>query len=199
MRNLVLFILLINGLAGFAQEQRNLQADSSFVELAPKFQVYLGGGFNLSQFSGTGASFGIIHAGIIAWDRLDLNVYYSGILDNYRLIILFPQEHRYEQHNYGIRMNYSFLKGSIRPIMGLGYEFARAAWAPVSDSPDTFSDKIHIFSASVGVGWRILPALWVEAKAGYNIAHDVEIIGLASDAFDGYEVELGAKFRILSF
>lgn len=198
MRYLVLQSLLVMCTSALAQNDDVHQADSAMSEAVPQFQVYLGASYHLNEFAGTGASFGAIHAGVFFKDKIDVNVYYSAIFDDFHLTVIFPEEYSYNQHNYGVRINYNLLNHNIRPIVGVGYQYSAASWTPEIDSEDIFTDNIHVFSVNVGVGWQIVPAFRIEAKTGYNFARDVELIGLQSDDYDGYKLELSAKLRIFS-
>jgi len=180
-----------------AQDQQLL--DSIQLEKEEKLQLYIAPAYSLNQFVETSASFAGIHLGIIYKEKVDLNIYYSAILDNFMKQIIFPQNHEFEQKNLGVKTQYSFLKKSIRPHAGISFQFSEISWIPLDDSNNKFNDNIYLIEPYVGISWMLNRTFTLLIDGGYNIVPEVELVGLESDDFSGFAVNFMVKIRFYQF
>ena len=199
MRTFISMILLLSSLLLKAQDPVMFVEDSLQLSHERNFDLYVAPSYSYNQFVGTGASFAGIHLGLISRGRIEVNVSYSRILDNFHKQLIFPSVHTYDQTNYGLHVQYSFFNKSIRPHVALGVQYGVVSWNPESDSNDTFADHVYIYDVFLGIKWLINRTFAFQASAGYNFAHDVEIIGLESTDYDGYKAEVQLKIKILNF
>ncbi|MCK5104474.1 MAG: hypothetical protein KAR17_16735 [Cyclobacteriaceae bacterium] len=191
--------LLLSCLLLKAQDPVIFVEDSLQLNRERNFQLYIAPAYSVNQFVGTGASFAGIHLGLISRDRIDVNVSYSKIVDNFKKQIIFPSLHTYDQTNYGLHGQYSFFNKSIRPHVGLGVQYGVVSWKPENNSNDTFTDHVYIYNVFLGVKWLINRTFALQANAGYNFTQDVEIIGLESNDYEGFKADVQLKIRILNF
>lgn len=196
-----LYLVFLLSSSFFLQAQHAMLAEEDSVQIAPMkiITVYFSPSLSVNQFVGTGASFLGIHLGMVYSDKVDVNVFYSRILDNFKKQIIFPGSHEYNQSNVGIEVQYSFLKKRIRPHVGVGFQYAEASWEPVNDSNDTFLEYIIMYDAFLGANWMINKIFTFTVNAGYNFTQKVDMIGLSSDDFEGFKADFLLKVRFLSF
>lgn len=199
MKVYVSMILLLCSFLLKAQDYPESTEDSVKQEFENRFQVYIAPTYSMNQFVETWSSFAGIGLGLVVKDRIDVSLSYSQILDNFNKQIIFPSSHKYDQANISLQGQYSFLKSNIRPHAGLELQYAMATWEPEYDSNDTFSDNIFIYNAFVGVNWTLNQILTLQANAGYNFAREVEIVGLESNDFNGFNMDVLLKIRLLNF
>lgn len=199
MRTFISITLLLSSLLLNAQNYTKFGEDSLQLEPERNFQLYIAPAYSINQFVETGASFAGIHLGLIFQDRIDVNVSYSKILDNFKKQIIFPSMHTYDQTNYGLHGQYSFFNKNIQPHVGLGVQYGVVNWKPENDSNDKFTDHVYIYNVFLGIEWRINRTFTFQANAGYNFAQDVEIIGLEANDYKGFKVDVRLKIRILKF
>jgi len=192
-------IFLLSSLLLKARDQTEFVADSIQSGLESNFQLYIAPGYGINQFVETGASFAGFYLGLIFRDKFDVSVSYSKILDNFKKQIIFPSVHKYGQTNLGLHVQYSFFNKNIRPHVGVGVQYGELSWKPENDSNDTFTDHVYIYEVFLGANWVINEIFTFQVNAGYNIARDVEIIGLESNNFEGFKADILLKIRILKF
>lgn len=198
MRICVLVILSLSSFIVNAQDDNQSSVDSLEHNRNNRFVLYAAPIYSLNQFAETNASYGGIGLGLIIKDRIDVLVYYSQIMDSFKKQIIFPSNHEYDQVNFSLNGQYSFLKKSIRPHIGAGVAYAKLAWEPLHDSNDTFSEYIFIYSLFAGANWAINRFLSLQGNFGYNFAGDVEIVGLESTDFTGFKLDLMLKIKLLN-
>ena len=198
MRIYISLILLLSGFIVNAQDKNENPADSLELESISSFMLYAAPFYNLSQFVETNSSFAGIGIGLVIKDRIEVFVSYSQIMDNFKKQIIFPAKHEYNQTNFNLSGQYSFLKKRIQPHVGAGVTYAKLAWEPEQDSNDTFSDHIFIYNVFTGASWTVNQILSLQANFGYNFAGTVEIVGLAPDDFTGFKMDLLVKIKLLN-
>jgi hypothetical protein len=199
MRTFILMILLLSSLLLKAQDHTKFTEDSLQLELERNFQLYIAPTYSINQFVETGASFAGIYLGLIFRDRIDFNVSYSKILDNFKKQLIFPSKHKYDQTNFGLHGQFSFFNKSIRPHVGLGLQYGVVTWEPEHDSNDKFTDHIYLYDIFLGANWLINEIFKFQANVGYYISQDVEIISLESHDYEGFKAEVILKIRLLNF
>ena len=185
----------------FLQAQNAVQVEEDSMQIAPmkNISIYISPSLGVNQFVETGASFMGIHLGMVYRDIVDVNIFYSRILDSFKKQIIFPASHQYNQSNVGLEVQYSFLNKRIRPHVGVGFQYAEASWEPVNDSNDTFLDYIIMYNAFLGANWMIDKIFTLQVNAVYNFTQKVDIVGLSSNDFEGFGAEFLLKVRFLSF
>lgn len=199
MRRFLFLVLLLIGSLIQAQDIVLSEEDSTKTATNHKFSLYVAPSLYVNQFVETGATFFGIHMGVDYKERLDVNVSYSKIIDNFSKQIIFPSRHRYDQSNFGAEIQYSFLQRRITPHLGVGFDYVESSWNPADDSNDTFTDYIQLYRIFIGANWIINKIFTFQINAGYNFAHSVDIIGLQADDYNGLMVGLLLKFRVLKF
>ena len=179
--------------AALAYGQSIEPPDSIQFERKKNFEIYIGAGYQNNQFVETSASFAGIYLGVLIKERLDLNFSYAVILDNFKQQLIFPSTHRYDQRNYRIGVQYSFLKTKVRPHIGTGYNYNRAFWNPLEDSDDTFNNNFDVVEFYIGANWILNQVLTLEGSVGYNKASGGEMIGLSEDDYDGMLIKVALR------
>jgi len=191
-----LFILVLVGNLCMAQDFRSgANVDSIHLIHEKKVHFYFAPSFSAYQFSETVASFAGIYLGMIYQDHLDISLSYAAILNNFKKQIIFPSHHHYDQTNFGLQLQYSFFDKKIRPITGIGAQFLHTSWQPDGDLEDTFTDYIYTIKGVIGIAWLINRTFNLQGTAGYNVARDVEIVGLESNDYDGFAADFVLKIR----
>ena len=193
----VKILTLVFLLSSFLLKGQDPGPDSLAMEKSGKFSLYVAPGYSNSQLVDIRASYIEIHVGLVYLERIDFDIYYSAVLDNFKKQIIFPSSHEYDQRNIGIRAQYSFLKKWIRPHIGIGYQFTEAIWLPESDSEQEFNDYIDRGSLYCGFGWLINNTFTLKADIGYGIASGVDLIGFDSGDYDGFEFNVMLKIKLL--
>jgi len=197
MRIILILAFVLYSFGVEAQNLTKLEADSIDSQLDKRYQIYIAPGFNANQFVETGSSFFYAYFGMIYENNIDFSISYSLILDEFKKQIIFPGDHKYNQTNFGLDLQYSFLVKKIRPHIGIGYRLAQASWEPLSDSNDTFTDNINIYQANIGAKWLLSKIINLQANFGYNFADNVELTGLTNEDYNGFKLDLILKIRIL--
>ncbi len=196
---IIILLLLIFSISLARAKDRSEQSEKDSLENnnVCRSQIYIAPIYRLHQFVETSSSFAGASAGIFFNDRFDIRFTYSKNIDNFIDDIIFPVVYQYDQTNLSIDANYTFLKGKIRPLAGLGYTYAMTSWEATNDSDDKFTDNIFILDFFIGARWFISKVISLHANASYNIGMDVNIIGLKEDDYNGFGAELMLKINIL--
>lgn len=194
---MVCCLLLISGC--LSAQVASEDTDTLSIPETVKTHFYAGLGYQVNEFVETGSSFAGLYVGLILKENVDLSIYYSHILDNFNQVIIFPEQHKYTQENVGFRIQYMFLKGRLRPLAGLGYQFSRISWIPTTDTRDTFTDNGHLTAPFIGANWLFSPMFTFEANLGYNYCRGVELIELENEDFNGLYAHIIVKMRVLSW
>lgn len=195
-----IFLTLILFLTSYlikAQGQTDL--DSIDVVEAKKFQLYVAPGYSLVQFAQNKASFAEIHLGIAYDKMIEVDVFYSAILDSYIKQIIFPSSHKYGQKNVGINAQYYFTKSDLRPLLGVGYQFTEASWIPEGDSDESYNDHLNMIKLYLGASWSISQSFALQVDASYRFANGVDLVGIEPDDYDGFGINLMLKVRLLKW
>lgn len=171
--------------------------DSLAIEKTSKVTLYVAPGYSNSPLVDTRASYFEMHLGLIYLEKVDLDIYYSTVLDNFKKEIIFPSSHEYDERNFGIRVQYSFLKKWIRPHIGIGYQFTEASWIPKNDSEQEFNDYIDLGALYCGFSWLINNTFTFQTDIGYTIGSGIELVGFDSGDFDGFEFKVMLKIKLL--
>ena len=199
MKALFILIFLFASTLVKAQNQSLNSVDSVSLDVKIKSHLYIAPGYSLVQFAETGASFASIQVGIMLKERLDINVSYAEILDDFREQIIFPLSFKYNQKNLIVRIHREFLDGDFRPLVGLGYQYSELSWEPESDTEDVFTDHINQYEFFAGVNWLISNTFSFQVNGGYKIANGVDLVGVDPNYYNGFTMSLLLKIKVLSF
>ncbi len=190
------FFVFVSSICNAQDIESERAIDSIGLVHKSKIHFYIAPSFSINQFVGTVASFAGVNVGIHYREHLDIGIKYSAILNNFQQQIIFPAHHHYEQTNIGLQVHYSFFDGKIRPIAGIGIQLCNASWQPESDSEDTFTDYIYTFEGKIGLAWLVNKNFELQTTTGYNVARDVEIVGIKPGDYDGFTADLVLKIKI---
>lgn len=199
MRIIILLILLFCSILLKGQDTTKIHEDSLISKPKKNIQLYFAPSYTVIQFVETRTSFAGTYLGLIFRKKIEISVSYSKMLNNFRKQIIFPSVHKYDQTNLGLQGQYSFLKNKICPHIGLGVQYGTILWEPEYDSNDTFTDHIYIYEFFLGASWLINKTFAIQGNAGYNSAKSVDIVGLNSNDFNGFSVDLILKINLLKF
>jgi hypothetical protein len=177
----------------------NNDDDSVSVVQVNAFQIYISTSYSGQQFVETFASFANLSAGISFKKKLDLSIFYGTILNNFKKQIIFPTSFNYEQKNIGLQLQYEFTEHKIRPIVGLGVNYAQLAWKSEGDLEEVFTNNIFIYSGYVGGAWSIDQTFTLQSSFGYSWPGEVEIVGLETEGFQGWNFNVAIKIGVFSF
>jgi hypothetical protein len=180
-----------------AQEQA--EEDSASLGQESKFQIYLSASYASQQFVETFASFANVSAGISFKKKFDISIYYGTILNDFKKQIIFPTSFSYEQNNLGLQFQYAFTDRKLRPLAGLGINYAQLAWKSEGDLDDVFTDNVFIYSGYVGGAWSIGQYFTLQGTMGYALPGEVDIIGLETEGFQGWNFNVAIKMGVFSF
>lgn len=193
------FVIILLFCSMFVQAQDVQNEDSARVEKNKNFQLYIAPGYALNQFVDTYASFIGVHLGISYKNKIDLNVYYSAILDDFKKQVIFPETYDFAQKNLGVDGQYAFLESRIKPHVGVGFQFSNISWLPENDNDEKLVDYIYFFKPYIGVSWRANSTITAQIDCGYMITPEVELTGLTSEDFNGLIFNFMIKIGFYNF
>ncbi len=192
-------IILIFSFLSVVQAQETTESDTLNVEKKEKYQLYIAPTYSANQFVETVASFAGLSVGITYQTKLDANLYFNTLLDNFRKQIIFPTTFIYEQMNAGIGLQYYFYDKKISPLVGVGIQYAQLSWKADSDLDDEYTDHVFIYYANLGAIWRLSNIINAQAEIGYNIPGELDLVGLDKKDLQGIRFDLAIKIYVFSF
>ncbi len=192
-------IILLSCLLSAVQAQDTNESDTLNVENKHEYQLYLAPTYSANQFVETVASFAGLSVGITFQTKLDANLYFNTLLDNFRKQIIFPTPFNYKQINAGVALQYYFYDKKISPLVGGGIQYAQLSWKADGDLDDEYTDYIFIYNAKIGVIWRLSNILSVQGDIGYNIPGELDLVGLEKRDMQGMRFDLTIKIYVFSF
>lgn len=179
--------------------QEHAEEDSATVGQGNTFQIYVSASYSSQQFVETFASFANVSAGLRFKKKFDINIYFGTILNDFKKQIIFPTLFSYEQNNLGLQLQYELTDRQLRPLAGLGINYAQLAWKSEGDLDDVFTNNVFIYSGYIGGAWSIGQTLTVQATMGYTWPGEVEIVGLETEGFQGLNFNVAIKIGVFSF
>ena len=191
MKKSIAILFLFSGFAASAQGE--LPEDSLSENGNEKYQVYVALAYTTNQFVDTYASFLSLNLGFSYNRHIEVCLYYSANIDDFKNQIIFPAIYDYAQNNYGINAHYSFFDRRIRPYAGLGFQFSSISWLPENGTNEKYLDYIHSFKPYIGVEWSITKSVALLADGGYMITSDVELIGFEQADYNGLAFNIMIK------
>ena len=93
----------------------------------------------------------------------------------------------------------SLLDRKLRPLAGLGINYAQLAWKSEGDLDDVFTDNVFIYCGYVGGAWSIGQSLTLQGAMGYAWPGEIEIVGLETEEFQGWNFNVAIKMGVFSF
>lgn len=196
---LVSVVLSTFVIVAMAQGKTENEMDSLDTSSGEKFEVYVGISYLGQQFVETMASFANFSGGLIYNNHLEARIAYGVIIDDFKKQIIFPTTYTYKQNNFSFLLQYAFFEKHIRPVAGLAINFSQASWVPQGDIEDIYSDNLITYSAFAGLNWAINKTVTLQTDIGYNKIHELELVGLEEDDFNGLRFEIQLKFGIFRF
>lgn len=195
----IIITILVLFIYSFAGAQENSVSDTIPEEKEDSFQLYLSASYTAQQFVETVASTAGVSIGIVYKNRLETNIYYSGILNDFKKQIIFPILFAYEQSNIGIQLQYIFTDKKIRPLVGVNPQYSQLTWRSEGDLDDEFTDDIFIYNIYLGGVWSISKLIGLQTNIGYSFPGKVELVGLEDADFQGFRFDLAIKIGVFSF
>ena len=195
MKNYLTLLLVVSSFAIKAQD--NAGKDSIATDQLDKLHIYIAPGYFYSQFAGTRASFAEFQVGLTYLQKVDIAFNYGFMLDNFQKQIIFPTVHYYDQKNYGVRAQYSFLKKRFRLHAGGGYQFVDARWSPGQEKDQTFVDHVSLIEIYGGMAWKFNKTFTLQGDAGYTQAEGVDLVGFEVGDIGGFKASIMLKIAFI--
>lgn len=191
-----MFLAITLAFPAMAQKAVVTSTDSIQTSEKQKFIVFASASYSGQELKETYASFANLGIGLVFDRTFEVLLFYGVILDQYKSQVIFPNSFSLEQANWGTKLQYSFTKRAIRPIVGLDGILAQLSWKSQGDFEEEYSDRIYMVNPFIGGAWNAFGSVIIQATAGYNFTYDLELVGFNSADYNGLRLELALKIGL---
>jgi len=190
-------LMIMSAVLGHAQSQS--EQDSIPETAESRFEVYLAPSYTASQLVETVASFAGISAGILYKRKLETYVYFGVVVDDFQQYVIYPTLYNFDQMNAGIYFQYQFTEKRLRPLVGVGAQFAQLSWIAEDNRDETYTDHIFLANPYLGAIWDLNDWLSFQANIGYSLPGEVELVSFIKEDFQGIKIDAAIRINVFSF